>query len=123
MERRFIVIKSSEAKDHSKNETFFSEMIQQFSETLERISECNNNNNIESLRSSDNVQFCAPPLSWTSSQSTVTGDVYNHSEDSLMCLSTCVHTSLDTCPPPGTCILSILWLCDSPPSNPSPGEH
>jgi len=114
------VIKSSDTKDHSKNEDFFSEMMQQFCETLESITECNNNNVIDSLRGLDTVQFCAPPLSWTSSESKVSGDVYHHTEETLTCLSTCIHTSLDACPPPSTCILSILWLCDSPPTNPFP---
>ena len=120
MERRYLVIRSASIKDNQ----FFSNIIQQFSDLLKTCSK-------EEILSVDGsvispapgASFSLPPnVSWQTSNevSTDLSEVYSHSTDSLADLASSVHQLLDTLPPPGTCQLALLWVCDAPPSAPSP---
>ena len=122
MERKYIIIKSSCDSNDGKNETFFSDMIQQVSDTsqIQKIS-CDRNSSLLSTSSSTSF-FIPPSPSWTG-ECDVSGNnvhVYSHTDDSLTCLATCIHSALDSLPPPGTCLVSVLWLCgDTPPPHPA----
>ena len=123
MERKFLLLKTSENNENH-NGLFFSEMCQQFSDILAKCSE-NNSTSSSILSPKDRTaSYCsAPSKNWTPATDTSLvysdGDVYTHSDDSLSNLATCLHTCLDRLPSPGTHVLTVLWLCDTPPVHPS----
>ena len=68
--------------------------------------------------------YCLPPASaWTPGPLTPEaglGPAFTHTEESLGSLAGSVHQALDLLPAPGTCLLSLLWLCDTPLHTPDP---
>ena len=60
--------------------------------------------------------WCVPPsTAWTSSPDLTSSQPFTLSPAGLSSLADCLHSMLDSLPAPGSSLLSLLWLCDSPP--------
>ena len=103
MEKRLLVLRSHESSSSSES-----------ADLLARLGD------LEASHSS----YCLPPASaWTPGPLTPEpglGPAYTHTEESLGRLAGAVHQALDLLPAPGTCLLSLLWLCDTPLHTPDP---
>ena len=103
MEKRLLVLRSHESSSSSES----ADLLARLGAVLEADS-----------------SYCLPPASaWTPGPLTPAaglGPAYTHTEESLGSLAGSVHQALDLLPAPGTCLLSLLWLCDTPLHTPDP---
>ena len=103
MEKRLLVLRSHESSSSSES----ADLLARLGAVLEADS-----------------SYCLPPASaWTPGPLTPEaglGPAYTHTEESLGSLAGSVHQALDLLPAPGTCLLSLLWLCDTPLHTPDP---
>ena len=103
MEKRLLVLRSHESSSSSES----ADLLARLGAVLEADS-----------------SYCLPPASaWTPGPLTPgagLGPAFTHTEESLGSLAGSVHQALDLLPAPGTCLLSLLWLCDTPLHTPDP---
>ena len=110
MERRVLILRTGGDSEHG----WYGDMLSQLADLTVTVTRD------QVVPPCGAVSYCLPPnTSWsptlvTDQRNGVTG----HDEDSLTCLATRVHEALDTCPSPSTCLLSVLWLCDTVPDQP-----
>lgn len=120
MERKLIILKTF--SDTKVADDFTEEISTQIAAIAKQC--CRVNVEPSNPLSTSGLSYCAlPQTSWTRveeeaslSLAVKTTDSSPSSEESLGSLSSSLHTVLDQLGAPGTYLLSILWLCDSPPT-------
>jgi len=121
MERRLIILKTF--CDTEVGEVFTTELSTQVGAIVKQC--CKENVDPGNPLSTAGLSYCIlPQTSWSQVQeddkvslAVEAAESSPSSEESLGSLSSSIHTLLDQLGAPGTYLLTILWLCDSPPSS------
>ena len=119
MERKIVILRTVQTPDSTNVLTDFQQkLLREVSEVMELVADQGGGGDrVVSVR---DVTCCVPPsTSWSSSPLT-SQPPYNLSRPSLLSLAESLHVLMDSLPPPGTFVLSLLWLCDSPPVTADP---
>ena len=118
MERKVVILRTVQAADTVTTTLtdFFQKLMNEVREMLDVAADPGGGEgDDEEILAVRDVTCCVPPCSSWSTSTLTTEPPYSLSHHSLLSLAESLHSLMDSLPPPGTFLLSILWLCDSPP--------